>query len=125
MWLDSVSAFHNHTLPKFIETTDYKHPLQMPWGESLSTFTNKVTCTSSSLQTTVKYIHTPIEPTASIVRDPRKCWEQMTETYTQSKAYLIPLSGPGQPRAAAGCPYSPRSFLFDAGKLLNQEICYL
>ena len=41
----------------------------------------------------------PIEPTAAFLRDPRKCWSQMTETWTQSKDYLVPLS-----LDAAACP---------------------
>jgi hypothetical protein len=35
------------------------------------------------------YVHVPVEPLWGLPRDPRKCWEQMTERYTQSKAYLL------------------------------------
>lgn len=38
------------------------------------------------------FLHVPLEPTAAFMRDPRKCWEPMKETWTQSKAYLVPLS---------------------------------
>ena len=64
-----------------------------------------------------KFVHVPIGPDWSINRDPSKCFSPMTETYTQSKAHLLPLSA-----AAAECTHmshtpsgSPRAFLFDAG----------
>jgi hypothetical protein len=80
----------------------------------------------------VDYLHVPIEPTAAFMRDPRKCWEQMSETYTQSKDYLVPMS-----MSAAACPAMgdhgscseagaharqktrrAQTFLFDAGATL-------
>lgn len=89
----------------------------------LSVFTHKLTHFKSSK---VEYVHVPIEPTASIARDPRKCWEPRTERYTQSKDHLLPLThaaalrstaaplaSPGMPLALK--PQAPRAILFDAG----------
>ena len=39
-----------------------------------------------------QFLHVPIEPTMSLARDPRTCWNIWSEDYVQSKAYLLPLS---------------------------------
>ena len=72
---------------------------------ALSAFTYSATLAGHSV-----HVHVPIEPTASIARDPRKCWEPRTERYTQSKDHLLPLS-----LASAVQRKSQRAYLFDAG----------
>ena len=114
LWLDNVADFHKPSANTVLETTTAAVP-DNAWKGALSSFTHRRSCTISNGKATVTYVHTPIEPTASIVRDPRKCWEQLTETYTQSKAYLVPLSGDGRRALSGELASSSRSFLFDAG----------
>jgi hypothetical protein len=119
-WLSAVEEFHKPTSLTHIVTVTPTLP-SGAFNDTLSVFTHKQTCTDPTGHSVVKYIHTPIEPTASIVRDPRKCWEQMTEKYTQSKAYLVPMSGQGRQLLNRGHSHThshtqSRSFLFDAGK---------
>ena len=58
------------------------------WGGALSVYTFQRRIKGGEID----FVHIPIEPTAAFMRDPRKCWEPFTERYTQSKAYLVPLS---------------------------------
>jgi hypothetical protein len=71
-----------------------------------------------------QYVHVPIEPTAGLARDPRKCWEQMTQKYTQSKEYLLLLSadlaacqglGALTPSEVTRSANHQKRILFDAG----------
>jgi hypothetical protein len=67
------------------------------WNHMLSVHTYRRT--RSHPIVVADYLHVPIEPTAAFLRDPRKCWAPLKETYTQSKDYLVPLS-----LNAAACP---------------------
>ena len=83
----------------------------------LSAFTYRATYAASR---DVEYVHVAIEPTASIARDPRKCWEPRTWRYTQSKEHLLPLTHAAAYRTRPATPSSsrgarPRAILFDAG----------
>ena len=77
-------------------------------------------------------VYVPIEPIAGISRDPRKCFTPMSEQYTQSKEYLLPLSlkmgacpamhvaGEASARDAQATG-ARQAFLFDAGATLEGE----
>ena len=68
------------------------------WNNALSVHTYRRT-RHQQPSPVVDYLHVPIEPTAAMMRDPRKCWSPLKVTYTQSKDYLVPLS-----LNAAACP---------------------
>lgn len=116
-WLKATEDFTNHVGAKCLETADQTvTQQQLPWGDFLSTFTYRRTCVSPGNEPMVSFVHIPIEPTASICRDPRKCWSQMTEKYTQSKEYLVALSAQAyQKIPPVSGSSSPKAFLFDAG----------
>lgn len=119
-WLKITEDYNNHIAAKFVETNDQAVTRQqLPWGEVLSTFTYRRTCppppNSQGQNPTVTFVHIPIEPTASLCRDPRKCWSQMTEKYTQSKEYLIALSAEAFQKIPPLGDATAKSFLFDAG----------
>ena len=73
------------------------------------------------------YVHVPIEPTMSIARDPRKCWEPMTERYTQSKDHLLPVTRASALVASLGAvsATAPRAYLFDAGATIPSSSSHL
>ena len=105
----------------------------------LSAFTYRLTHAATGKW---EFIHVAIEPTASIARDPRKCWEPLTERYTQSKDHLLPLTHAAaflttavQTVAASSTastlrgiakrkspPPPPRSILFDAGATVPTKL---
>ena len=69
-----------------------------------------------------RYVHVLIEPTAGIVKDPRKCWAPHSVKYSQGKEYLLPLSldaahasGVFARHAPPPDGVAPMALLFDAG----------
>ena len=129
-WIKTTEAYNNHVGAKYFETAVQTVTQdQLPWGHVLSTFTYRRTCTPTPnlhrKEPTVSFVHIPIEPTASICRDPRKCWSQMTERYTQSKDYLVALTGEAfQKIYNVNGDMTSQAFLFDAGATIpakNQE----
>lgn len=68
--------------------------------------------------TTTSKFFVPIEGTIGLARDPRKCWNVMVETYTQSKEYFLPLNELLRQmfiRRVGNRREEPRTFYFDAG----------
>ena len=51
-----------------------------------------------------RYVHVLIEPTAGIVKDPRKCWAPHSVKYSQGKEYLLPLSLDAAHATPRRCP---------------------
>lgn len=130
-WLGNVSSSLNDPLEYILSSPDIAIP-KNHFIYIFSYFTYKRTCYTNVIEpetnkqsrmSTSQYFHIPIEPTAAIARDPRKCWSPMTETYTQSKAYLLPLSNYSASYSATKYfnpskslkEHNITAFLFDAG----------
>lgn len=130
-WLGNISLSMRNPENHILNSIDIAIP-KNEFDYTLSYFTYKRTCYSHVPDivsnkvhriSTSQYFHIPIEPTAAIARDPRKCWSQMTETYTQSKEYLLPLSNISASYSAMKYFNPSKSFklqnisifLFDAG----------
>ena len=115
-WLEVVSHMVSHPNESAILAKTANIPLRGKWKDVLSVFTYVYRCT---VTTDILYIHVPVEPTAALARDPRKCWDPLSDKVTQSKAYLLPLSSKSADLNTlvglqATIPQR-RAFLFDAG----------
>ena len=147
-WIGNVTTLLNNNDLSSIVTPTAKVP-DASWSYVMSVYTYKRQCVHKTDGSVIEdYVHVPIEPTAALARDPRKvcayyfcfsiykfynfyifyskylqCWSPNTEEYTQSKAYLLPLSYNGA-EVSAMKSYNPHKtaaeqgskiYLFDAG----------
>lgn len=57
-----------------------------------------------------------------IARDPRKCWDTKSETYTQSKEYLLPMHGSVVEYFGSIANSKKKIYLFDAGATYYSDV---
>ena len=128
-WLGAVHHFWREPRRMMMTTSTADLPSELR-ATQLSAFTYKLTHKRGEKD---EYVHVPIEPTASIARDPRKCWEPRSERYTQSKDHLLPVTHAAAFRSTAGSlatpgrlpdtkPPPPRAILFDAGATIPTSL---
>ena len=96
-WLDNVARWQ-HDVCAHTSNATMKQLLDAVQGDVSSVVTRNATMLHDTLSYFTyalregQFLHVPIEPTMSLARDPRKCWNIWSENYVQSKAYLLPLS---------------------------------
>jgi hypothetical protein len=109
-----------------VRISDRREPDLAEWKNLLSAFTYDCSCDDAQ-----SFVHVAIEPQVGLNRDNRKCLEPLTERYTQSKAYLLPLSlhggGPGTGSITAAAVHAAhrsrltQTLLFDAGAHISRD----
>jgi len=116
-WMRSVQRLAS-SKGEEIHYSDTPTPPPAVTNSPLSSFTYELTRSDRP----ARFAHVLIEPTAGIVKDPRKCWDP--HGYGQSKEYLVPLTGTAAAtaglwaQAASGNRRAGRKILFDAGATL-------
>ena len=96
-WLDNVARWQ-HDVCAHTSNATVKQLLDAVQGDVSSVVIRNATMLHDTLSyftyalRDAQFLHAPIEPTMSLARDPRKCWNIWSENYVQSKAYLLPLS---------------------------------
>ena len=114
-WLDNVAKWQ-HDVCAHTSNATMKQLLDAVQGDVSSVVTRNATMLHDTLSyftyalRDAQFLHVPIEPTMSLARDPRKCWNIWSEDYVQSKAYLLPLS-----ESLCRTSYHQRPILIDAG----------
>lgn len=69
---------------------------------------------------TLHKVTIPIESMIGLLRDPRKCYDETSGTFVQSKEYFLPINGHlleflrSHERSRKAC-HAPQTFLFDCG----------
>ena len=107
-WISTVATINKFSTD---EIFSYITSNNRSYDKYISHFIHNVTATDKEVFT----IAIPIEGVMGIARDPRKCWDPNSETYTQSKEYLIPMNGAVVEYFANSINPNKKIYLFDAG----------
>mmetsp|Transcript_9273 Transcript_9273/g.13879 ORF Transcript_9273/g.13879 Transcript_9273/m.13879 type:complete len:341 (+) Transcript_9273:80-1102(+) len=101
-----------------LELYNYIHGGYVKFDRHLSHYHYNITNNTNGLKYSIAI---PIEGIIGLARDPRKCFDVMSENYTQSKAFLLPMRGTLETylnlnsKTKSKAETSRKNYLFDAG----------